>query len=49
MMAVIITTTRPRPLMSDGSKPGTFENLKDARGFFTQQHGLNRVFEIIGQ
>lgn len=25
---------------------GTFDNLKNARGFITQQHGKNRVFEI---
>jgi hypothetical protein len=32
---------------SKDEQPGTFENLKDARGFFTQQHGANRTYEII--
>jgi hypothetical protein len=28
-------------------QPGTIDNLAGARGFFTQQHGENRVFEIV--
>src|SRR5512132_2975181 len=27
--------------------PGTFANLDDPRSFFTQQHGLNMLWEIV--
>ena len=32
---------------SKDEQPGTLDNLKDARGFFTQQHGANRTYEIV--